>query len=139
MRIKNFRNRISIVCYTFNSNKLIMIILNWLSISWESFLQGVSVHSKLPIFDRFKVDCIKEKSRLNIWGISMNFTKAINNHHPISQKRKDQDYLWKERGKGYKWKTNIQSGALVGTVGGTTIKIEALLQKLSNEMISMKR
>lgn len=38
-----------------------------------------------------------------------------------------------------KWKTEIQSGASISFTTGTTSNIEAMLKKLSNKIISMKR
>ena len=60
MRIKYLRNQFLKIGHIYDSTEITMVTSNKLCASWENFRQWVCAHSKLPKFDRLKVDYIQE-------------------------------------------------------------------------------
>jgi hypothetical protein len=64
MRIADLRDQLGDIGETILDRELSTYVWRGLPDSWESFIQSVSGHSKIPKYDRLWVDCPKEKARL---------------------------------------------------------------------------
>ena len=62
------RDQLYALGYEIENQELSLIALGGLPNSWESFVQGISVRSKIPKLDRLRLDCLQEESRLMIKG-----------------------------------------------------------------------
>lgn len=68
MKISELRDQLSTIGHMVDDKDLAMLALNGLPKSWEPYIQGISVRSKLPKFDCLRADCIQEESRLAARG-----------------------------------------------------------------------
>lgn len=81
MRISKLKNQLGLIGHNMEDKDLVMIALNGLPHSWESFIQTISGRTELPTLDRLKNDCIQEESRL----ITRGQTKSphVDDHHML--------------------------------------------------------
>jgi hypothetical protein len=68
MRITYLRDQLSTLGYEIGNQELSLIALGGLPNSWESFVQGISVRSKIPKLDCLRSYCLQEELRLMIKG-----------------------------------------------------------------------
>jgi hypothetical protein len=54
MRITEIKDQLSTIGHHIDNQELTLMALGGLPSSWESFIQGISAHSKLPKFDQLK-------------------------------------------------------------------------------------
>ena len=64
MRIANLRDQLGDIGEIVQDREISTYILRGLPDSWESFIQSVSGHSKMPKYDRLWADCSEEEARL---------------------------------------------------------------------------
>jgi len=65
MNISQVRDKPIPIRHTIEGLELVSIILNGFYPSWEQFIQGIYVRSKLPTFDELCFDCVQEESKLS--------------------------------------------------------------------------
>ena len=64
MRITELRDKLKFSGDNLEEKNLVMITLNYLPPSWESFIQTISGRSKFPKFDKLWADCTQEETRI---------------------------------------------------------------------------
>lgn len=96
MKILDLRDQLSPIGDEVVDKDLVMLALNGLPHSWEPFIQGISGRSKLPKFDRLRVDCIQEESRLTARGI-IKISHGKESHILATQSVKKKGGNWKKR------------------------------------------
>ena len=60
MKVSQLRDQLKAIRDLIGDADLVMVTLNGLPSSWESFIQSVCGREKLPKFDRLLVDCVQE-------------------------------------------------------------------------------
>ena len=63
-RIYELKDQLSITGETINDKELVLLAMNGLPPSWESFIQVISSKSDFLTFERLRTDCIQEEQRL---------------------------------------------------------------------------
>ncbi|XP_057818742.2 uncharacterized protein LOC131031603 [Cryptomeria japonica] len=69
MKTTELKDQLGAIGDEVENRDLVMLALNVLPQSWESFIQRISGRSKLPKFDCLRANCIQEESRLAARGI----------------------------------------------------------------------
>ena len=64
MRINKLQDKLKSSGDNLEEKDLIMTTLNGLPPSWESFIQIISGHNKLPKFDKLWEECTQEETRI---------------------------------------------------------------------------
>lgn len=68
MKITELKDQLNAIGDSIENKDLVMLAMNGLPHSWESFIQGISRRNELPKFDRLRADRIQEECRLEVRG-----------------------------------------------------------------------
>ena len=100
-RIADLRDQLGDIGETIPDIELSTYILRGLPDSWESFIQSVSGHSKMPKYDKLWADCAEEEVRLVAkHGNAYDENQALatrSNHKKGKKKFGKKDYYRKDR------------------------------------------
>ena len=72
LRISELKDQLAAIENQVDDKELSMIALKGLSLSWETFIRGLSSRPELPIFELLKNECTQEDSRVVSRGLSIN-------------------------------------------------------------------
>jgi hypothetical protein len=64
MRNFQIKDQLAAIGDSVDDAKLVTTTINRFPSSWDPFVQGICVRSKLPKFDKLWTDCTQEESRL---------------------------------------------------------------------------
>ncbi|XP_057837498.2 uncharacterized protein LOC131047712 [Cryptomeria japonica] len=64
MKITELKDQLNAIRDSIEDKDLVMLAMNGLPHSWESFIQGINGRNELTKFDRLRADCIQEECKI---------------------------------------------------------------------------
>jgi hypothetical protein len=89
MRILQIKDQLAAIGDSMDNDELVTTTLNGFPSSWDPFVQGICVRSKLPKFNKLWTDCTQEESRLISKTLKTNDDENQDSLPSHVKKRKD--------------------------------------------------